>query len=259
MINDKSGYKQVNGLNMYYEIHGTGEPLVLLHGQFATAGMFYPILPVLAQHRQVILIEQQGHGHTADIDRPLSFAQMGRDTAELLKQLGIDRTDVFGYSAGGATALQLALANPNLVRRLALASTVYSMDGYFSFIVEALNHASPEGFPPEMRQEYERVAPYPENWSKLIAKGAEMANSSNKEDLLEPTQLHELAMPVLLIIGADDIIRPEYAHEMAKLLHTKLIVVPGDHASYITAQPQSLLTHLKEFFHLPTTNRMSGG
>jgi pimeloyl-ACP methyl ester carboxylesterase len=246
----KSGYKKVNGLNMYYEIHGSGEPLILLHGQFATASMFYPILPELAQHHQVVLIEQQGHGHTADINRPLSFAQMGHDTAELLSQLGITEADVFGYSGGGTVALQLAKSNPLLIRKLALASTVYSMDGYFPYIVEGLKHASADAFPSQMKQEYECVAPHPENWSKLIAKGAEMAKNVNKEDFLEQTELQQISAPVLLVIGDNDIIRPEYAHEMAKLLHTKLVVVTGDHASYITTQPQSLLGHLKKFFEL---------
>jgi pimeloyl-ACP methyl ester carboxylesterase len=250
MSETMSGYKMVNGLNMYYEIHGSGKPLILLHGQFATASMFYPILPELAHNRQVILIEQQGHGHTADIDRPLSFAQMGRDTAELLSQLGITDADVFGYSGGGTVALQLAKSNPHLIRKLALASTVYSMDGYFPYIVEGLKHASAEAFPSQMKQEYERVAPHPENWSNLIAKGAQMANNANKEDFLEPTQLQQITVPVLLVIGYNDIIRPEYAHEMAKLLRTKPVVLTGDHASYITTQPQSLLDHLKKFFEL---------
>lgn len=222
---------------MYYEIHGSGKPLILLHGQFTTASMFYPILPELAHHRQVVLIEQQGHGHTADINRPLSFAQMGRDTAEILSQLGITEADVFGYSGGGTVALQLAKSNPHIIRKLALASTVYSMDGYFPYIVEGLKLASADAFPSQMKQEYERVAPHPENWSKL-------------RDFLEPTQLQQITVPVLLVIGDNDIIRPEYAHEMAKLLHTKLVVVTGDHASYITTQPQSLLGHLKKFLEL---------
>ncbi|MCQ6563518.1 alpha/beta fold hydrolase [Paenibacillus mendelii] len=250
MSDTKSGYKNVNGLNMYYEIHGRGEPLVLLHGQFTTTGMFDPILPELADRRQVVLIEQQGHGHTADIDRPLSFAQMSRDTAELLNQLQIAEADVFGYSAGGTVALQLAKSNPRLIRKLALASTVYSMDGYYPSIVEGLKHASAEAFPSQMKHEYERVAPHPENWSKLIAKGAEMANNVNKQDFLEPEQLQSITVPVLLVIGDNDIIRPDYAREMAKLLHTKLVVVTGDHASYISTQPQSLLGHLNKFFEL---------
>lgn len=235
---------------MYYEIHGSGEPLILLHGQFATASMFYPILNELVHHRQVVLIEQQGHGHTADINRPLSFAQMGLDTAELLSQLEITEADVFGYSGGGTVALQLAKSNPNLIRKLALASTVNSMDGYFPYIAEGLKHASAEGFPSQMKQEYERVAPHPENWSKLIAKGAEMANDADKGDFLEPMQLQQITVPVLLLIGDNDIIDPEYAHKMAELLHTKLVVVNGDHASYITTQPQSLLGLLNNFFEL---------
>lgn len=244
------GYEKVNGLNMYYEIHGSGRPLILLHGQFATASMFDPLLPELAHHRQVVLIEQQGHGHTADIDRPLSFAQMGRDTAELVRQLGIKEADVFGYSAGGTVALHLAKSNPRLIRKLALASTIYSMDGYFPYIMEGIKHASAEAFPSQMRKEYERVAPHPDNWSKLIAKGAEMANNPNKEDYLEPSQLQQITAPVLLVMGDNDIIRPEYANDMAKLLHTNLIVLTGDHASYISTDPQFLLGHLKNFFEI---------
>jgi len=250
MSDIKSGYKQVNGLEMYYEIHGSGEPLILLHGQFATAGMFYPMLPELTRYRQVVLIEQQGHGHTADIDRPLSFAQMGSDTVELLSQLGIAQADVFGYSAGGTVALHLAKSNPRLIRKLALASAVYSMDGYFPYIVEGLKHASAEAFPAQMKQEYERVAPHPENWPKLIAKGAKMANNPNQADFLEPMQLQQMTAPVLLFIGDHDIIRPEYAHEMAQLLQAELVVVAGDHASYIANPTNLLLDRLNKFFEL---------
>lgn len=243
----KTGYKKVNGLNMYYEMHGRGEPLVLLHGEFATAGMFFALLPDLAKTRQVIIVEQQAHGHTADIDRPLSFAQMADDTAELLKQLGINQTDIFGYSGGGTVALQLAIRHPDLVRKLALASTVYDTNGVYPFILEGLRHPSPDGFPPEVRREYDKVAPHPEDWAKLVYKHADMANKPAAADLLDPSQLQAITAPTLLVVSDQDVIQPEYAAKMAKLLHTRLVTVPGDHTSYIVGQPEPLLEQLKTF------------
>lgn len=106
----RSGYVSVNGLNMYYEIHGTGLPLVLLHGALSATGTsFGKLLPSLAEARQVIAIEQQAHGHTADIDRPLTIKQMADDTTALLRQLGIEKADIFGYSLGAGIALQIAI------------------------------------------------------------------------------------------------------------------------------------------------------
>ena len=105
-------YAEVNGFEMYYEIHGTGEPLVALHGAYMTIGTMGPAVPALAQTRQVIAVELQGHGHTADIERPLSYEQTADDVAALLRHLGIGEADVFGYSMGGGVALQLAMRHP---------------------------------------------------------------------------------------------------------------------------------------------------
>src|SRR5215211_8561608 len=113
-------YLALNGLEMYYEVHGVGDPLVLCHGGMSTLGDFQRIIPALAAHRQVIAVERQGHGHTADIDRPLRFEHMADDTAALLRHLGIAQCDVFGYSVGGTVALELALRHAAVVRRLVL-------------------------------------------------------------------------------------------------------------------------------------------
>src|SRR4029079_6534121 len=117
----KGEYASVNGLKMYYEIHGTGLPLVLLHGSFVWATNY----PTLAEGRQVILVDMQGHGRTADINRPFSFEQMADDTADLLKHLKIEQVDVFGYVMGGTSGLALAIRHPGLVRRLVICSAVY--------------------------------------------------------------------------------------------------------------------------------------
>src|SRR5262249_55916520 len=113
----RSGYAPVNGLEMYYEIHGRGRPLVLLHRAYMTIEGFGKILPGLAETRQVIAVEQQAHGRTADVDRPLTYEQMADDTAALLRHLGIEEADVFGYSMGGGVALQLAMRHPELLRK----------------------------------------------------------------------------------------------------------------------------------------------
>src|SRR5215468_11991679 len=117
-----SGYVPVNGLDMYYEIHGDGSPLALFHGAMGTIdSCFAKLLPALAATRQVVAVELQGHGHTADVDRPLSYQQMAADAAALLEALGIELADLVGYSMGGAVAVELAMRHPEMVRRLVFA------------------------------------------------------------------------------------------------------------------------------------------
>src|ERR687883_1246343 len=116
-------YSEVNGINLYYETHGTGRPLVLLHGGLASGEMFGPILPTLAEHHQVIVPDLQGHGRTADIDRPIDVRLMADDIAALIDHLGLDRPDVVGYSLGGGVALFTAAKYPSKVGRLVMAAT----------------------------------------------------------------------------------------------------------------------------------------
>src|SRR5438876_6729505 len=132
-------YASVNGLNMYYEVHGAGRPLVLLHGALSAIDTsFGKVLPSLAKSRQVVAIEQQAHGHTADIDRPLTIEQMADDTVALLHQLELDEVDFFGYSMGAGIALQIAVRRPDLVRKLVLASPAYSRDGLHPGLLEVI-------------------------------------------------------------------------------------------------------------------------
>src|SRR6476660_6064433 len=127
----QSGYAPVNGLKMYYEVYGSGKPLVLLHGAFNTIDMaFGMLIPELSKTRQVIAVEMQGHGRTADIDRPFSFESLADDVAALLKYLKIDSADIFGYSMGGVTAWQIAIRHPEVVRRLIITSAVYKYEGW---------------------------------------------------------------------------------------------------------------------------------
>jgi pimeloyl-ACP methyl ester carboxylesterase len=148
-MSDESGgkYAEVNGLKMYYEIHGAGSPLVVLHGAFMTIGAMGALVPMLAEVRQVVAVELQGHGHTADVDRPLSYEQMADDVAGLIRHLGIERADVFGYSMGGGAALQLAMRHPALVRKLVVASASSTSDGAYPEVWAGITRSRPSSSP----------------------------------------------------------------------------------------------------------------
>src|SRR5215468_3218016 len=171
---DASGnYATVNGLRMYYETRGEGEPLVLLHGAFGLA----MDLPALAKNRRVIAVELQGHGHTADIDRPLSVEQMADDTAALLKELKIERADFFGYSMGGVVALGVAIRHPSLVRKLAINGSHYSSmkEAYEPEAFRQFMGLPAEFAPPVLKGPYDKVAPDPKRWPVLVSKIRQLA------------------------------------------------------------------------------------
>jgi pimeloyl-ACP methyl ester carboxylesterase len=240
-------YAQVNGLNMYYEIHGTGRPLVLLHGNLSTINVdFGRMIPTLAKTRQVIAVEQQAHGHTADIDRPLTIQNWADDTAALLRHLGVGDADVFGYSSGSAVALQMAIDHPELVRKLVLASASYALDGLHPEVLGGIEQIQPEhlaGTPFE--EAYARVAPRPEDWPVLIEKVKQM--DSELPDWPAET-IKNLGKPVLLVIGDSDIVRPEHAVEMFRLLGGGVV---GD----ISGLPSSRLAVLPGTTHVTLVHR----
>src|SRR5882762_11384378 len=161
----KTYYAPVNGLKMYYEIHGTGEPLILLHGGLGATEMFGEILPLLSNTRQVIAVDLQAHGRTADIDRPLSFEAMASDIAALIKHLGIEKADVMGYSLGGGVALRVAVQHPEAVRKLVLVSIAYKRDGWYPEILAGMAQVGAASAEPmkktPMYQMYARIAPKP--------------------------------------------------------------------------------------------------
>src|SRR5215469_4721412 len=145
MTISKRGYARVNGLNMYYEIHGEGHPLVLLHGALSAIGTsFGKLLPDLARERQVIAVEMQGHGHTADIDRPLRYEHLADDIAALLTQIGIEQADLFGWSLGAGVALQTAIRHPEIVRKQVLASVTYNQSGLYPELLAGIENSKPE-------------------------------------------------------------------------------------------------------------------
>jgi len=160
-------YALVNGLELYYEIHGTGQPLILIHGGLGVIGMFEQLLPELAGTRQVIGVELQGHGHTADIERPLSFESMADDIAALIKHLGLEKADIFGYSLGGGVALQTAIRHPDVVSKLVIVSAPYESAGWYPENragMAAMNaEAARTWIGSPMHQAYVSVAPKPED------------------------------------------------------------------------------------------------
>jgi pimeloyl-ACP methyl ester carboxylesterase len=212
------GYADVNGLHMYYEVHGEGQPLVLLHGAFSAIGSsFGKMLPGLAAGgRQVIGLELQGHGRTADIDRPLSIPQLGDDTAAFITQRGQGPADVFGYSMGAAVALQVAIRHPEVVRKLVMMSVTTKGSGIHPGLMDGLGQMKPEMmYGSQWHEEYTRIAPHPEDFNKLFAKKTEM-DRGTQDVPDEAVQL--IQAPVLFIIGDSDLVRPEHAVEVFRLL-----------------------------------------
>jgi pimeloyl-ACP methyl ester carboxylesterase len=260
--NDRNGYASVNGLEMYYEIHGTGRPLVLLHGALTTIDTsFGKVLPAFAETRQVIAVEQQAHGRTADIDRPLSYEQMADDTAALLRQLGIEQADLFGYSMGGGIALQIAIRHPDLVRKLVAAAASYSNDGIYPEILEGIQNLKPEDLAGSPFQEaYARVAPDRENWPTLLAKVRQLVGGFEG---WPAGDIQSIEAPALLIVGDSDIVRPEHAVEMFRLLgggvagdiaglpRSQLAVLPGTTHITLVDRADWLISMVTEFLDAP--------
>ena len=260
-------YASVNGLEMYYEIHGTGEPLVLLHGAYMTIDAMGEVVPSLAKTRRVIAVELQGHGRTADIDRALSYEQMADDTAALLRHIGIEEADIFGYSMGGGIALQVTIRHPEVVRKLVLASVYYNNDGVYPEMLETIETITPEAFTgTPWREEYDRIAPNPEDFPTLVAKLKEL-------DLTfvgwPPEDIQAIEAPALVIIGDSDVVRPEHTVEMFRLMggvagdlaglpSSRLAVLPGTTHVGLVERSDLLVSMIGEFLDAPMPEEQGG-
>jgi len=214
----KSGHAAVNGVNYYYAVYGTGEPLLLLHGGLGQIEMFGPNLTKLSQSRQVIGVDLQGHGRTPLGDREISLIDMGNDMAGVVKKLGYDKVDALGYSLGGGVALQFAAQHPQMVRRLALVSTLFAQDGFYPEMLPqqaAVSAAMAEQMKETpMYKSYMAIAPHPEEFPKLLdAMGAYMRKPYDWS-----ADVKKLTMPVILIYGDSDMIRPEHIVKFYQLL-----------------------------------------
>jgi len=258
-------YASVNGLELYYEVYGTGRPLVLIHGGLGVIGMFAQVLPHLAESRQVIGVELQGHGHTADIDRPFSYESMADDIASLIKHLGLENADVLGYSLGGGVAWQTAIRHPEVVRKLVLISSASKRDGWYPDDLAGMAAMSAEaartwvGSP--MHQAYAGVAPRPEDWPALAGKLGDLL----RKDYDWSAALPAIKAPTLIVVGDGDGIRLEHAVEMVRLLgggksisifeqgvpNSQLAVLPGTTHFSILERIDLLLPIIPPFLDAP--------
>jgi pimeloyl-ACP methyl ester carboxylesterase len=214
----RTGRVEANGVQYYYEIHGSGEPVLLLHGGLGSIDMFEPLLPELAENRSVIAVDLHGHGRTPLGDREISPPDIGNDLAVLLTQLGFDKVDVLGYSFGGAIAFRLAAQHPSRVRRLVLVSIGYAQDGFFPEMLPmqaAVGADMAESMKDSpMYQSYVAIAPDPEEFPRLLDRMGEwMREPYNWEQ-----DVKKLSMPVMLVYGDSDMFRPEHVVKFYQLL-----------------------------------------
>jgi pimeloyl-ACP methyl ester carboxylesterase len=246
---EHSGYVRVNDIDVFFERHGRGPPLVLLHGALGTIeSCFAGLLPLLAQHFSVIAVELQGHGHTRDTDRPLTYEGMAADVAAVLDALGIERADFVGYSMGGAVVVQLAFDRPDLVDRIVYAGGAsFDPGGVHPELTAAFESFDPhEVDGTRWHEAYQRVAPDPEAWTSLVLK----VNELDRVGLSWPRErLAALTVPSLLIIGDADVVTPEHTVEMFRLLGGG---VPGD----LVGIPRAQLAVLPGTTHVGMLDRV---
>ena len=243
----QSGYAPVNDLRMYYEIHGSGGvPVVLLHGAYMHTGLMEFLLSGLANTRQVIAVDLQGHGRTADVDRPITYEQMADDVAALMAHLGIAQADIVGYSMGGSTALLLAMRHPERVHKVVVASGQYRLDGLYPEMIAGIAEFTTEMMlATPWYEEYAAVAPNPEDFPTLFEK---LKRLDAEEFAWDEAQIAAIAAPTLLIYGDADVIRPEHMVDLFRLLGGG---VPGD----LTGLPKARLAILPSTTHVGVMNR----
>jgi pimeloyl-ACP methyl ester carboxylesterase len=264
-VSSTSGYASVNGLKMYYEMRGSGQPLILLHGGVGATEMFGELLKVLGDGRQTVAVDLQAHGRTADIDRPLRYELMAEDIAALIAHLKLGTVDVLGYSLGGGVALRLAIQHPELLRKLVLVSTTFKREGWYPEVLAAMSSSGPESAEAmkatPMYEMYSRLAPRVEDWPVLHTKLGEML----RRDYDWSAEVAAMRVPTMLAVGDADSVRTSHAVEFFGLLgggkkdawwdrsgmsNSRLAILPGVTHYDIFTSP-TLASVVKRFLDSP--------
>lgn len=257
----ESGHAPVNGIDMYYEVHGRGDgvPLVLLHGGGSTIEVtFSRVLPVFAASRRVIAVEEQGHGRTTDRDQPVAFESSADDVAALLRHLKVDRADLFGFSNGASIALQVAIRHPHLVRKLVFASSITKKDGAHPQLWELIKKADFSNMPQPLKDAFLRVNPDEQKLKTMHDKDA--ARMQSFKDVPDDL-VRSVKAPTLIVLGDQDIVKPEHAVELTRLISgARLLILPGGHGDYLgeavmtqkeTRYPELTAKLIEEFLDSP--------
>ena len=230
----QSGHAPVNGINMYYEVHGRkeGVPLVLLHGGGSTIEVtFSSVLPVFAGARRVIALEEQAHGRTTDRDAPVAFESSADDVAALLRYLKVDKADVFGFSNGASVALQVAIRHPLLVRKMVFASSITKRAGAQPQLWEFMEQASFSNMPQPLKDAFLRVNPDVQQLKTMHDKDA--ARMRSFKDVPDDA-VRSVRAPTLIVLGDQDIVTHEHAVELTRLIPgARLLILPGGHGDYL--------------------------
>jgi pimeloyl-ACP methyl ester carboxylesterase len=248
----KAGYAPVNGLEMYFEIHGSGEgiPVVTIHPFLGLANVFSE----LATKRPLVAVELQGHGRTLDIDRPLTFEQEADDVAALVAHLGFDQVDLFGESFGGIVAVLLAIRHPGLVRRVATYGSLLGNPKHYrrpEAVVAFAQLTSEHDSVQYQRESYTRVAPNPNNWLALFSKATQIPWNG-----LAPDELRKIEVPTLIAAGDHDYLGPRLEHYLdvfACLPRGELAIIPDAGHFVLNDSPGRLLSVISEFFDRPSS------
>ena len=255
-----TGYAPVNGLKMYFEIHGSGEPLVLLHGAFMTITGWEDWVKELAKTRKVIAVEMQGHGRTADIKRDMSFENLADDVAALLDHLKIQSSDIIGYSLGGGVAMQTAIRHPDKVRKVVVISAVFRFDGWVKEGRDALPNITAEVFKGSpMETEYKRLNPRPNDFPEFVK---HVIASAGKPFDFGAEKLAATQAPMFFIHGDADGVRLDHIAEMYRLkgggnIHgdmqprpeSRLAIIPNTTHVTLMAQMKTLVPMINDFLN----------
>lgn len=228
-----SGYAPVNGLEMYYEIHGTGStPLVLIHGGGSTIETtFGNILPLFSAHGKVIAVELQAHGRTRDRSTPESFEQDADDVAALLKYLKVEKANILGFSNGGTTTLQIAIRHPDIVNKIVIISANYRRDGMMAGFFEGFPNATLASMPEPLKEGFLKVTPDKKRLQAMFDRDVE--RMSNFKDIPDEN-LASIKAPALIMVADHDVITPEHALRMSRTIPgAQLAILPGSHGSFI--------------------------